>query len=494
MRGFIVVLVLLYSGNIIAQRSLDLTSDLLYAYDKILSLEFKEAQILIATHKNKHPNNALPYFFENYIDFLSLYISEDPNLYETNKKNKDIRLQILEEADKNSPYYLYCQAEIRLHWALNRIKFKEYKTAFFEISKAFSLLEENKKKYPDFIANDKSLGVLHALIGAIPDSYKWGVKLIGGMDGSIQQGLRELKRTIDYAQKNYYPFEKESIVLYGLLTLELANEKESAWKIINNPQLNPRLNPLVAYLQASVAIKTGRNDKALEIISNVPKGEKFYPFPFTDFLHGLALLNKTDISAEVYFKKFLSSYKGRNYIKETYQKLAWIEILKNNRPGYQLLMEKVLTVGHNDAEEDKQAQKEAESKIIPLKSLLITRLLYDGGYYSKALEIIKAIDVKTLTTVKNQLEWSYRKARIMHSLKDYSNALTNYKSVIDKGRQYKYIYATNSALQCGLIYEELKNYGDANAYYQLVLTLNPEEYKDSMHAKAKAGLNRIKNK
>ena len=168
--------------------------------------------------------------------------------------------------------------------------------------------------------------------------------------------------------------------------------------------------------------------------------------------------------------------------------------MKNNRTGYQLFMEKVLIVGHNDAEEDKQAQKEAESKIIPLKSLLIARLLYDGGYYIKALEIIRAIDVKTLTTVKNQLEWSYRKARIMHSLKDYSNALTNYKSVIDKGRQYKYIYATNAALQCGLIYEELKNYGDANAYYQLVLTLNPEEYKDSMHAKAKAGLNRIKNK
>ena len=62
---------------------------------------------------------------------------------------------------------MYSQAEINLQWAANRLKFGDYFTAAFEINKAYRQIQENNKKYPNFIPNKKfgtgyiSLGVYH---------------------------------------------------------------------------------------------------------------------------------------------------------------------------------------------------------------------------------------------------------------------------------------------------------------------------------------------
>src|SRR5205814_571915 len=91
------------------------------------------------------------------------------------KKNKEVRLVTLTEGDLGSPYYLFVQAEINLQWAAADIKFGEYLNAIFEIRRAFKLLEENQQKFPAFSPNKKSLGVLYALLGSVPDKYKWGL-------------------------------------------------------------------------------------------------------------------------------------------------------------------------------------------------------------------------------------------------------------------------------------------------------------------------------
>ena len=54
------------------------------------------------------------------------------------------------EEDEKSPFLLYTQAEIHLQWAFCKIKFGEYVSAAFEVKKAYSLLLNNQKKFPDF--------------------------------------------------------------------------------------------------------------------------------------------------------------------------------------------------------------------------------------------------------------------------------------------------------------------------------------------------------
>jgi len=148
------------------------------AYQKAISLRFDEAEIALEQMKYHDPNNMIIYHIENYIDFFRIFINEDKAEFKQLEKNKNIRLEKIKQGPTNSPYYLYTQAEIRLQWALARLKFEEYFTAFNEVSRAYKQLTTNQKKFPNFIANKKSLGILHAMIGTIPDNYKWGVKLL----------------------------------------------------------------------------------------------------------------------------------------------------------------------------------------------------------------------------------------------------------------------------------------------------------------------------
>lgn len=108
------------------------------------------------------------YHIEDYIDFYKIFINEDYNEFVELEKNKNIRLSKIASGDKKSPYYRFCEAEIKLHWALGRLKFEEYFTTLKELKSAHDLLTENSKLYPDFAINKKSLSAIHALVGTFP--------------------------------------------------------------------------------------------------------------------------------------------------------------------------------------------------------------------------------------------------------------------------------------------------------------------------------------
>src|ERR1022692_2826449 len=152
-----------FSISFSARASFVMNDNCIAAYYKIISLRIEEGKLLLEKEKATNPGNDMPYFLENYIDFITLFISEDKDIFDKIKSNMDSRLKKFKNSDVNSPFYLYTQADIYLQWALVRIKFKEYFSAAIEIEKAYKLLNENKKRFPDFIANNKGLGLLHAI-------------------------------------------------------------------------------------------------------------------------------------------------------------------------------------------------------------------------------------------------------------------------------------------------------------------------------------------
>jgi hypothetical protein len=494
-RLLLISVFLLFSVNtqIFAKNNFEFTPKVKKAYDCALSLRFAEARSTILQIKLEDPENLIVYYIENYIDFFTVFINEDKEEFKALEKNKDYRLSKIKKGNKDSPYYLYVQAEIRLQWALARTKFEEYFTAFTEVKTAYKQLTKNQKLFPDFIANKKSLGMLHALVGTVPDSYKWGVKLLGGMDGTIEQGQREIKEIIDYASRHEFIFETETQVMYAFLMLHLKNQDEAAWDIINSGKLNCNDNPLACFVLANVAMRTGKNDEAISILQNRPTGSQFIPFHYLDFMLGLAKLYRQDADADFYIQRFVTNFKGRNYIKEAYQKLAWFDLLNNNKSGYYLNIALCRSKGEKSIEADKTALKEAKLGELPDKTLLKARLLFDGGYYQRAYNILKNKPEGSFYKKKFKLEYNYRLGRITHKLKRLGEAVIYYQKTIDDGREESYFFACNAALQIGHIYEELFQSKKAKEYYNLCLSLKPDEYRNGLHQKAKAGLNRLKS-
>jgi tetratricopeptide (TPR) repeat protein len=463
------------------------------AYTKITSLRFAEGRVLIDSLKRAEPNNLCVYHIENYIDFFSIFINEEQAEFEALELNKNARLDMIRKGPKDSPYLLFCEAEIHLQWALARLKFEEYFTAFTEVSKAYKQLEKNMEQFPDFKGNLKSLGILHAMVGTVPDNYKWGLKLIGRLDGTIAQGKSELEEVLAYSLHHDFIFAQETQVIYAFLLLHLDNKSDLAWQTIQQADLDPSYNPLACFAMANIAMRSGRSEEALEILRYKPSGEAYLPFYYLDLLHGYALLYKLDPSADVYIETYLNNYRGVNLIKDAYQKLAWYYLVHGNTIAYQNNMRLCKIRGNTLVDSDKSAMKEALKEDIPNTTLLSARLLFDGGYYQEAKEMLMATPVDTYEQTRDRLEYAYRLGRINHALLDIPEAIHHYNYSIAFGINAPYFYACNAALQCGTIYESLHELKEAKRYFDLCLSMNPEDYKTSLHQKAKAGLNRLKD-
>jgi tetratricopeptide (TPR) repeat protein len=467
------------------------TADAKTAYEKATDLRFGEAYAWLAKVRLQEPDNLIVHHIENYIDFFKLYINENEEEYKQLKVKRDRRLAtIVEKGNPNSPYYRFVQADIRLQWALVRLRFEDYLGAFTEVSKAYKLLRENEALYPDFMPNKKDLGILHAMVGTIPDSYKWGVKLLGGLEGTIEEGRREVEAVLKYAETHDFVFEKETKVLYALLLLHLENKGDTAWQAVNKAGLSPRQSPLECFVMAHVAMRTGRNDQAIELLQLYPKSGAYFSFPYLDYMLGLAKLRRLDRDAAPYFQSYLSAYNGRNFIKETYQKLGWQSLINGNEAGYKRHMLNCIAHGYAVAGGDKNAQQEAESGIVPNLDLLRARLLFDGGYFQKGYQLLASQATDGFKGA-HELEYFYRLGRLLHGMDRYEEALRHYQLTLDKGADSPWFYACNAALQMGIIYEGQGNRTQARAAYERCLSLKPEEYRVGLHQKAKAGLSRL---
>lgn len=487
------VFIFLFIAHLAIANRFEFTPLATEAYHKVMSLRLEEAKVDIAKIKRDDPENSIVYFIENYIDFFTVFINEDKSEFKRLERNRIYRLRQIRKGDRKSPYYLYCQAEIKLQWALARLKFEQYFNAFNEISSAYQLLKRNEKKFPEFVANKKSLGILHAMIGTIPDKFKWGVKLLGGMTGSIQQGKKEIEETLIYARNHPFLFEEETLVMYAFLMLHLKDDMNEAWGIIQNGKLNPKTNPLVCFAVGNIAMRTGRNDKAIEILENRPQGNQYAKFHFLDYMLGLSKLYRLDRDADFFLKKYLDNFHGQNYIKEAYQKLAWHALVHGNEIEYVRHIKFCKTKGAKIIGGDKSAEKEAKSNVIPNMTLLKARLLFDGGYYNRAFELLNSKTVTDFNKQKDRLEFTYRLGRVAHNTGEHDNAIIYYQTTIDTGKNASYYFACNSALQIGRIYEYRKDIPNAKKFFNLCLSINPSEYKNSLHQKAKAGLNRLNN-
>jgi len=468
------------------------TPGLKQAYHDVISLRFDRAETELAALRKTDPGNLLLLHVENYLDFFKVYIAEDEAEFQRLEKNKDRRLRrIVKEGDKNSPYFLFLQADIRLQWALARLKFEQYATAFFETNKAFKLLTENDKKFPLFMPAKKDLGILHAMVGTIPGNYKWAVEFFSSMDGSIGQGRGELEEAIEYAGSHDFIYETEIYVYYTYLLLHLDNDSDAAWRVIHTANLDPSDNPMACFILANLAMRTDRGEEAISILEQQPAGPEFYPFHYLDYMLGVAKLEHLDEDANLPLERFVKNFKGKNFIKDAYRKLAWHQLLGGGLKGYEREMEHCKDLGAEVVESDRSAARAAALDEVPVVELLKARLLFDGGHFQRAFDLLKTKQATDYIAVQNQLEFTYRMGRITHKLQRYDEALSFYQSTIDRGAREPWYFACRAALERGHIFEEQGRKAAAIAAYKRCLGIDPEEYKSGLHQQAKAGLRRL---
>jgi hypothetical protein len=492
-----ILVFLLFAFNTHLLSAFEMNENMQHAYLAIIDLQLEKGQSFIDLEKKQNPQNGIILLNENYVDFLSLIIGEDREFFKKISVNKNRRLAAIEKCDKSSPYYLYTKAEINLQWAFARLKFQEYFLAAYEIQKAYFLLQKNQERFPSFHLNKKGIGLLHCLIGAIPENYQWIVNSIG-LDGGIMKGLAQLDEVLLLCAEDeaYNCYNTELLFMISFLEMNLTIDKNRFQKSLTAIGEKYTHHILLTFAAARLSTSLGKNELTIKILNNRPQLDGEYHFAYLDYLMGMSYLYQLDYeNAKQKFALFLSNFKGENYIKSTYHKLAWIAYLEHDIKTQNLNLEQVKSVGEANLDEDKQALKQAEKGRFSHPNLLKCRLFYDGGYYYKAMQELEMIE-NTLyfSNTENTIEYWYRKGRISQKLaKPTDEIISFFVKTLEKAGKSTAYFAPMSALQIGIEHEKNGDYERAKSFYNQCLSMKGFDYERGIHQKAKAALNRIAN-
>ncbi len=467
-------------------------------YHEGIQLKTISAKKQISTLKEQHPNNLATLFVEEVADFYAVIaLSSKDAFYLYKSKNSD-RISVFENSEIKSPYIKFCLAELYLHRAICRVLFNEKIKSVFDIKKARNYAIKNAVEYPLFQLNDKPKSILNILLGSIPPSIKWASETIS-LKGDYNTGITELNRLLNYTYTN----EDHFCFFFEILTYKILISQQSiatkADKKILSSYLNTlsvkkeqNINYLLLYSIGDYYIKNSQSNKAISAFNNMQKSEDYIPFWPIEFIWGVALQNNLDNECTQHFNTYIAGVKTGNYVNAAYQRLAWQCILNQNQQGYSKFISQINKINSISTEQDLSAYFEQQSKQQPQLELLRARLLFDGGNYLQSQEELKKINVNKLGQKIAQLEYYYRLARVLEKLQNSTQAIYLYNKVIIDGSNIENYYAANAALNAGNICETLNEKSKATFYYKKCLSLSPNQYKESIHQKAKIGIERLK--
>ena len=461
------------------------------AYKLVSTFRIDEGLSIIRLQSITYPDNEIWPYLEDYAGFLQLFLQEDLRNIPAYMESSNARLEKLILLPESNPMALMTQAQINLHHCALHLQQGQFLSAAADINKAFKLLKKNQKEFPGDLANLRLYASLKVAFGAIPDQYRWLVSMVTTLSGSIEEGLKELHHILNISNRESNVYYDETILFTAIAEGRLNNKPEAGLQLLNSYYGKTNLSGPVQYVTANLLIESGNNDGAIRVLEQPSVIPGTVRIPFMDFMLGECKLFRGDADADTYFKNFLVFHKGKHYIKEAHQKLAWYCLLKGDRPGYFNHMQQILIKGVSTTDEDQQAMLEAESHDTPHPILLRARLYYDGGYYDQALTLLTQTLYDGLAQHGHRLEFLYRKGRVLQAKKENAEALHYYSLTISSGQFEPYYYACSAALQSGVIHEGLGSHAAAAKFYYMCLDMQPTTYASSLHQKARMGLNRV---
>jgi tetratricopeptide (TPR) repeat protein len=461
------------------------------AYSEIIKTNLALGRTIL---ENDKTNNGVKVYLKSYADLIQLLIVEDKTFYAQFIDNQVSRLEYLEKLDKKSPYNRFLQAEIRIHTAFVKLKFGHEVKGSWEIIKAYKLLEANAKEFPDFLPNQKSLGLLHILIGSTPENYQWVATLLG-LKGNIKQGLSEIQNVI---QKDSMYSDEAQLTDYLIHAFIMKFTPKKLADFQEFIQQHPD-NQLFTFFGITTLMKEGKSEVALTIMNKQKMDKNHLPFPFLEFLKAEIYLQKGQYQiASKLYQSFLTKYKGFNFLKDTYYKLFLCYWLSNEEVKGIPYLEKIKSVGSTIVESDKAASKFSENylnkkskKYIPQIDLMKARLAFDGGYYDNALEFLNSYSENSFDQASDRAEFNYRKGRIFQKINNFPNAITSFERAITLSENQNWSFGASSALQLGYIFQTKKEKMKAKNYFEKAISYKKHEYKNSIDNKAKAALNEM---
>ncbi|MFN3952686.1 MAG: tetratricopeptide repeat protein [Thermaurantimonas sp.] len=465
----------------------EFTPQILSAHKQIYNLYLKDASRILDRESSASPENMAVVASRVLLLFAEATAADVDeitrrNLLQIKKILKDI------ESDKNqSIHHLLARIEIFIYSGMLQLRLNNRWRSASEFLSAYNLAKSAYSHYPKDAMVKLLWGNMIATIGSLPPEMRKYLSIIG-FSGDVQKGLSLMKSAHKsiISQKQYKPYLTKANLLYILTYKQLIDNEEV---IPEKEGINIHDNLVTAIICAKILMEQGYNDRALAILETIKQHPGQAKLHYYNFLLGKARLAAGSTDAEPVFLSFLNEYRGIHHIKATYKYLSWHYLLNDDLSKADSMRLLIPSVGASVIGPDQQAAREAE---VPLNKVLIkARVLFDGGYLEKSLNVLlsdSTLDCCTLPDEK--AEYYYRLGRIYQKQGLPYLAINAFEKAVEIHDNPAFNRA-NSALQAALLFEKLGNYNRARSYFQMCLAMKNFPYYEGLHQKAKAGLIRI---
>jgi tetratricopeptide (TPR) repeat protein len=457
-----------------------------------MALRIPEGDAAVRRAIIENPQNLLPTFLANYDDCLTLMLNGDPAEFKSRRHHYEERIEWMQKGPKDSYWLPLTKGILHLQWALIYVRFGERVKAALAFRRSYVALKEGSKTAPPGSPLLAYLGFEEALVGTLPEDYKWIAGMFGLKGGGVHKGVNAIGTYLENARSiPNAPLYAEAQLFHSYLRFYLLQQQDEAWNYLNSAAFNPAENMLHRLVVANVALNFRKADAAITHLQAAATYPQSSRFPVVDYELGNALLHKLDGGCVTAYNRYLSRTPGSWYQKDAQQKIAWAYLLMGKRAEAGNALAAVHRRGNTFVDADKQAQKAAENNRLPNPLLLAPRLLCDGGFYAQALKKLAAVKQTQLPVLADRLEYYYRCGRTYDGLDQDDKALSFYRAAYEQGKEATEQFGARAALQSGILLEKNGDKREALRWYHAALDLRDHDFQASIDQQAKAGIDRL---
>ena len=432
------------------------------------SLKTTTAARILKEERRRDPNNYLILYLQHYNDAIRLIITDDESLYEPFRENHEKRREIMDEAPEGTPYYHWLEAEMLFQLGLAQIKYGTKISGASKVYSSYKLIRENEKLYPRFLEDDRLVATFDMAFANIPPVLRWAAWMIG-ISGDMERGFEKMESYHREALR--HPGLADESIFYMILAYKIRWEEDEGWRFIQSLDEEYYNITLTGFFYANLAMFSGRNDDALQILMNLRERSPEIPFYAMDYIQGRCYLNKLDPGAGACLERFIGEAPVQDYKKDACNRLSWHYLLNGDTERYEHYRSKVATIGADLRDRDREAIAESRTGYRPNVRLLKARLLFDGGYNEPAWDQVNGVEREELDFLPYALEYHYRRGRLFYRSDELPESIAEMEWVIRHGSDQPYTFATRAALHLGQVYEEQGETEKAAEYYALCIDL-----------------------
>ena len=357
------------------------------------------------------------------------------------------------------------------------------------------LIQTHRKKYGNHILQMKIRGLFNVLLGSIPAKYKWISNTLGYY-GDIQRGVSQLEQ----ASRQSTLLRMEAFLISCFVEKNMLNRSERALSRLLRMRKRVGANMVLDFVLAAGYMHDKQNEAAISILSQRNQYDKagIFAIPYWDYLLGKAFyFQENHTKAHLHLSQFLGTHRGKLFRNDAYFRLGMSLTLddkyRQGRAYFELIAH--ATEGMDEDEyASYMARKFASVEPGPhTLNIFRARNLYDGGYFNRAISILKNLEVMPDLPPHLRIELHYRLGRVYHATEKFDQALSRYESCVSFSPEKEYLYLKVYALYYkGEILRKSGDLENARKAFDEALKADDYFYQNGLQNRCKIALDEVK--